>query len=67
MIKEVLNLALCAMLLAPSLTVDAQQAGKIPRIGYLIGGSPSSYRARSEAFRQGLRELGYLAEKNILI
>ncbi|MBM2806852.1 MAG: transporter substrate-binding protein [Deltaproteobacteria bacterium] len=44
--------------------VEAQQAGKIPRIGYLGGNSPNS---RSEAFRQGLRELGYVEGKNIVI
>ena len=43
---------------------DAQQPTKIPRIGYLIGGTNS---ARNEAFRQGLRELGYAEGKNIII
>ena len=67
MIKEVLSLALSAMLLAPSFPVDAQQAGKIPRIGYLNATSPSTSPARVEAFRQGLRELGYVEGKNIVI
>ncbi len=47
--------------------VEAQQPTKIPRIGYLGGGSPSSYPARIEAFRQGLRELGYVEGKNIVV
>jgi len=43
---------------------QAQQAGKIPRIGWLTSGSSP---ARLEAFRQGLRELGYVEGKNIII
>ena len=65
--KKLLSFALVAMLFALSLSAQAQQPTKIPRIGYLIAGSPSSYAARSEAFRQGLRELGYVEGKNILI
>jgi putative ABC transport system substrate-binding protein len=44
---------------------EAQQPGKVPRIGYLGGAPPSP--ARREAFRQGLRELGYVEGKNIVI
>jgi len=46
---------------------QAQQSAKIPRIGYLGGNFPSSNPDRIEAFRQGLRELGYVEEKNIVI
>ena len=46
---------------------EAQQAAKVPRIGYLAGGSLSSISNRAEAFRQGLRELGYVEGKNIVI
>jgi len=42
----------------------AQQAEKVPKIGYL---APSSASARAEVFRQGLRELGYVEGKNIVI
>ena len=45
---------------------EAQQPTKIPRIGFL-GYSPSAIAARIEAFRQGLRELGYVEGKNIVI
>src|SRR5258706_5659451 len=45
--------------------VEAQQARKVPRIGYLNPGFPSTDAARTEAFRQGLRELGYVEGKNI--
>ena len=40
---------------------------KIPRIGYLSAALPPCQRARIEAFRQGLRELGYVEGKNIVI
>ena len=61
-------LRLCALLLTLSLSAQAQQQPtKIPRIGYLSGNSPSSESARIEAFRQGLRELGYVEGKNIVI
>jgi putative tryptophan/tyrosine transport system substrate-binding protein len=46
---------------------DAQQPAKIPRIAYLTGASLPSMPARIEAFRQGLRELGYVEGKNIFI
>lgn len=44
-----------------------QQATKVPQIGYLDGGPRSAHTSRMEAFRQGLRELGYEEGKNILI
>ena len=56
-----------AMLLAVSSMVEAQQSTKIPRIGYLGATSPSTISDRIEAFRQGLRELGYVEGKNIVI
>ena len=55
------------VILASVLFAHAQQPGKIPRIGYLTGVSPSTNSARHEAFRQGLRELGYVEGKNIVI
>ena len=60
-------LALCSLLLAPCFPAEAQQPTKIPRIGYLSATSPSANAARVEAFRQGLRELGYVEGKNIVI
>ncbi len=45
----------------------AQQPTKIPRIGYLTTSSLSASSARLESFRQGLRELGYVEGKNIII
>ena len=45
----------------------AQQPAKISRIGFLSTTSPSNVPTRLEAFRQGLRELGYVEGKNIVI
>jgi putative ABC transport system substrate-binding protein len=60
--------ALCSMLLAPCFSVQAQQPGKVPQIGYLVpSGDPSTPGPSGEAFRQGLRELGYIEGKNILV
>ena len=53
--------------LAHGLIAQAQQPTKVPRIGYLSAASPSAISARIEAFRQGLRELGYVEGKNIII
>ena len=66
MSKKIFALALSAMLLALSIPTEAQQPTKIPRIGFLTS-SPSVFPGRIEAFRQGLRELGYVEGKNIVI
>ncbi len=55
------------MLLLTAPFAQAQQPARIPRIGILIGSSASSLSARVEAFRQRLRELGYVEGKNIVI
>jgi putative ABC transport system substrate-binding protein len=65
--KNVVPLALCAMLHALCYSVWAQQPTKIPRIGYLSGASISAAAARTDAFRQGLRERGYVEGKNIVV
>ena len=46
---------------------EAQQPAKVPRIVYLSNISPTADAARYEAFRQGLRELGYVGEKTLLL
>ena len=63
--REIL-LATGALLAAP-LAVEAQQAAQIPRIGFLASSSAESGKGRLTAFRQGLRELGYLEGQNIII
>jgi putative tryptophan/tyrosine transport system substrate-binding protein len=67
MAKKIIFLALCSLLLAPCSAVDAQQPTKIPRIGFLAGTKPAPVAARVAAFRQGLRELGYVEGKNIIV
>jgi ABC-type uncharacterized transport system substrate-binding protein len=54
-------------LLAAPVPADAQQAARIPRIGYLGVSSPSLEPHFVEAFRQGLRDLGYIEGQNITI
>ncbi|HEV8724195.1 MAG TPA: ABC transporter substrate-binding protein [Candidatus Binatia bacterium] len=61
---------LSAVLLALCPPVWAQQANKIPRIGYLTGTRERTLDApdaNRDAFRQGLRDLGYIEEKNIQV
>jgi putative tryptophan/tyrosine transport system substrate-binding protein len=58
---------LTAILLVSIHRAEAQQPGKVPRIGYLSGASPSTSPARREAFGQGLIELGYVEGKNVVI
>jgi putative ABC transport system substrate-binding protein len=62
--------ALCllgAVLFALCAPASAQQPANIPRIGYLSGSSLSTVAPRIDAFRQGLRDLGYIEGKNIVI
>jgi ABC-type uncharacterized transport system substrate-binding protein len=63
--KFLLWLLITVLLITGS--TQAQQAKKVPRIGYLIGSSSSASSARIPPFRQGLRELGYVEGKNIII
>ena len=65
--KKITVLTLCAMLLALCYSASAQQPKKVPRIAWLTGSTLSSNAHRIEAFRQGLRDLGYVEGKNILI
>ena len=65
--RKITVVTLCAVLFALCYSAWAQQPKKIPRIGFLGASSPSAISARLEAFRQGLRELGYVEGKNIVI
>jgi putative ABC transport system substrate-binding protein len=60
-------LSVCALLVALSFAVEAQQPTKIPRIGYLSPGDANGSSASVEPFQQGMRELGYIEGKNILV
>jgi len=58
---------MAAIFLATVSNAHAQQPSKVPHIGYLVLNTLSSQVARMEAFRQGLRELGYVEGKNVVI
>ena len=55
------------LLLATVTFAQAQQPKKIPRVGFLVAPSRSFFSVRAEGFRQGLRNLGYIEAKNIVI
>jgi putative ABC transport system substrate-binding protein len=67
--------ALAVTLLTAPLAAEAQQAGKIPRIGLLVPGGTSGQVGPSgrhapgvvEAFRQGMRDLGYIEGRNLVV
>jgi len=63
----VLSILFVVVVLAVPVITEAQQPKKVPRIGFLTTLSPSTISDRIEAFRQGLRELGYVERKNIVI
>ena len=65
--QSVVSLMLSAMLFALCSSAEAQQPKKIPRIGFLNALFPTTNPARIEAFRQGLRDVGYVEGKNIII
>jgi putative ABC transport system substrate-binding protein len=65
--RKITGLALTALLFALSVSAQAQQQTKFSRIGFLSANSLEAMSARTEAFRQGLRERGYVEEKNIVI
>ena len=62
--RKIICLALSAMLVVFSFRLEAQQLRKVPRVGVLSPGSPGP-SPLLEAFRQGLRELGYVEGQNI--
>jgi putative tryptophan/tyrosine transport system substrate-binding protein len=63
----VLSILLVVVLLAVAVMAQAQQPAKVPRIGFLSSLSPAAVSGRMDVFRQGLRELGYVEGKNIVI
>ena len=60
-------LTLGTMLFALGVQAQTQQPAKIHRIGWLASGSASGIAPLTDAFRQGLRQLGYVEGKNIVI
>jgi putative tryptophan/tyrosine transport system substrate-binding protein len=67
MVVTILIWLLATVSLTTAPPADAEQAAKVPRIGYLGAATLSAIPERIEAFRQGLRELGYVEGKNIVI
>src|SRR5215471_567253 len=65
MTKKLLIRLLATVFVATVSLAQAQQPGKVPTIGFMRGGSPTDPEV--DAFRQGLRELGYVEGKNIII
>jgi putative tryptophan/tyrosine transport system substrate-binding protein len=64
----ILSILFVAVLLAIAIMAEAQQPAKVPRIGYVSGsGDPKAPGSLVEGFRQGLRDLGYIEGKNILV
>jgi putative ABC transport system substrate-binding protein len=67
MTRKITVLTLCAMLFALCFSAEAQKPKEVIRLGSLLASSASIEKNRIEAFRRGLRELGYVEGKNILI
>jgi ABC-type uncharacterized transport system substrate-binding protein len=65
--KEVIGIALSAMLCALSYSASAQRTGKVYRIGTLDNSTASGSAVFLEAFRQELRKLGWIEGKNITV
>jgi putative tryptophan/tyrosine transport system substrate-binding protein len=63
--RKITAFAFGAMLFALSVPAEAQQAKKVPRIGYLSNVDPSRESTRAEAMKMALRELGYIEGQNI--
>ncbi|HEU4770915.1 MAG TPA: hypothetical protein VFS68_02050, partial [Candidatus Udaeobacter sp.] len=61
-----LRAAICALFVVCGVVAEAQQP-KAHRIGVLLSGSSASNASRIAAFRQGLRELGYIEMQNAVI
>ena len=65
--KKITVLTLCAMLFALCVAADAQQTGKVFRIGFLDNSTASGMAVLVDAFRQEMRKLGWIEGKNIAI
>ena len=60
-------LAGAAALIAAPLAAEAQQTGKVARIGYLLGAAREQTSHLVKAFEDGLRDLGYIPGRNVVI
>ena len=64
--RAFIDVVAVALLTFP-LAIEAQQAGKVPRIGYVVQNYAETSRRVLAAFREGLREHGWLEGQNIVI
>jgi ABC-type uncharacterized transport system substrate-binding protein len=67
MLRHLLWMPLCALLVTLGGPVEAQQPKKLVRLGYLAAVSAAADAPRLEAFRQGMRDLGYVEGQNMII
>jgi putative ABC transport system substrate-binding protein len=67
MTKNVICPTLCATLFALCVSVVAQESAKVWRIGVLVSSSAPLNASRDDSLRQGLREMGYVEGKNIIL
>jgi len=70
LMNKILCITLSAWLFALTFSAEAQQPAKVPRIGFLsnrVSPTPVTPDLIADAFRQGLRNLGYIEGKNILV
>ena len=67
MTRQLFCLVFSAMLFALHCPVDAQQPAKIPRLGFLAASTGPGESSRPAAVTEGLREIGYVEGKNIVI
>ena len=66
--KKITVLSFCALFFAFCFSAKAQQSNKVPTIGLLSStGAPEAPGAQDEAFRRGLRDLGYVEGKNVVV
>src|SRR5262245_58802921 len=67
MTTKIIRLALCVMVFAPCVSVEAQQPKKVPRIGFLDNSTASGSAVLVDGLRQELSSLGWVEGKNITI
>jgi putative ABC transport system substrate-binding protein len=66
--KAAISILAVVMLLAVAVLAEAQQAKKVPRIGFIdSSGGPAAPSAQFNAFREGLKEFGYIDGSNVYI
>jgi putative tryptophan/tyrosine transport system substrate-binding protein len=65
--KNIVSILLIIATVGVGAVATAQQPAKVPRIGFQLDAPVSAVASRIEAFRQGLRDLGYIEGKNIVV